>query len=156
MKLTLLAENLQKKISFLNHAVSSRSQLPILSNFLIEAKKGKLKISATDLEIGIITHVSANVENEGSVTVPAKTFSELVMNVGEGKVELSLSENSLKFKGNKVDAVFQTMPAEDFPKIHEGRGDEVASLSRKDIEKEFSRIVFRLLKTAVGQPCQEF
>lgn len=142
MKAALLAENLQKKISFLNHAISSRSQLPILSNFLIETKKGKLKISATDLEIGIITHVPANVAEEGSVTVPAKTFSELVMNVGEGKVELLLSDKALKFKGNKVEAVFQTMPAEDFPKIHEGKGDEVARIAKEEIDKEFSRIVF--------------
>lgn len=142
MKATLLAENLQKKISFLNHAVSSRSQLPILSNFLIEAKKGKLKISATDLEIGIITHIPANIEEEGSITVPAKTFSELVMNVGEGRVELLQTANSLKFKGNKVDAVFQTMPAEDFPKINEGKGEEVARLVKEEADKEFSRIVF--------------
>src|SRR5665811_2185019 len=130
MKATLLAENLQKKISFLNHAVSTRSQLPILSNILIETKKGKLKMSATDLEIGIITHVPANIEEEGSVTVPAKTFSELVANINEGKIELSLENKALVFKGPRVKAVFQTMPAEDFPKIYEEKGEEVARIAR--------------------------
>ncbi|HZJ18341.1 MAG TPA: DNA polymerase III subunit beta [Patescibacteria group bacterium] len=142
MKATLLAENLQKKISFLNHAVSTRSQLPILSNILIETKKGKLKMSATDLEIGIITHVPANIEEEGSVTVPAKTFSELVANINEGKIELSLENKALVFKGPRVKAVFQTMPAEDFPKIYEEKGEEVARIARGEIEKEFSRVVF--------------
>ena len=59
MKVSLLFENLSKKISFVNHAVSTKSQLPILLNFLIEAKKGKLTINATDLEVGIIVDIPA-------------------------------------------------------------------------------------------------
>jgi len=51
MKAFFLIENLQKKLPFLGRAVSTRSQLPILGNFLIETKKGKIKISATDLTL---------------------------------------------------------------------------------------------------------
>ena len=65
MKITFLSDNLQNKISFLNHAVSIRGQLPIFSNFLLEAKKGKLTISATDLEIGISSSIPVNIEKEG-------------------------------------------------------------------------------------------
>ena len=64
MKVSLISENLQKNILFVNHAISSRSQLPILLNFLIEAKEGKLVISATDLEIGIIVEIPAKTEDE--------------------------------------------------------------------------------------------
>ena len=76
MKVSLISDNLQKKILFVNHAISSRSQLPILLNFLIEAKEGKLKISATDLEIGIIVEIPAKTEEEGVVTVPAKSKAQ--------------------------------------------------------------------------------
>ena len=62
MKISLLLENLQKKILFVNHAISPRSQLPTLLNFLIEAREGKLSISATDLEIGIIVDVPGKIE----------------------------------------------------------------------------------------------
>ncbi|MFH1186644.1 MAG: DNA polymerase III subunit beta [Candidatus Levyibacteriota bacterium] len=151
MKAILLAENLQKKISFLNHAVSTRSQLPILSNFLIETKKGRLKISATDLEIGIIAHVSASIEKEGAITVPAKTFSDLLLNMGEGKIELSYEKQNLMLKGEKVEAIFQTMPAEDFPNIYEGKGEEVARILRTDVEKELSKIVFSAAQDS-GRP----
>ncbi|MEK7092146.1 MAG: DNA polymerase III subunit beta, partial [Patescibacteria group bacterium] len=66
MKLHILSENIQKKISFLNHAVSAKSQLPILLNILLEAKDGEFKILATDLEIGIEIEIPANIEEEGS------------------------------------------------------------------------------------------
>ena len=78
MKVSLLFENLSKKILFVNHAISARSQLPILLNFLIQAKKGKLTVSATDLEIGIVAEIPAKIEEEGGVTVPAKTLTELI------------------------------------------------------------------------------
>ena len=78
MKVHILTDNLQKKLPFVNHAVSSRSQLPILLNFLIEAENGILRISATDLEIGIVIEIQANVEEEGGTTVPAKLFLELI------------------------------------------------------------------------------
>jgi len=56
----------------------------------LEAKNGKLTISATDLEIGITSSIPVNIEKEGSVTVPAKNFSDLLTNLGNQKVTLSL------------------------------------------------------------------
>jgi DNA polymerase-3 subunit beta len=90
MKITFLSNNLQNKISFLNHAVSTRGQLPILSNFLLEAKNGKLFISATDLEIGISSSLPVNIEKEGKITIPAKNFSDLLSNLENQKITLTL------------------------------------------------------------------
>jgi len=142
MKAFFLVENLQKKLTFLNHAVSGRNQLPILSNYLLETKKGKLIISATDLEIGIVSSVPAKVETEGTVTVPAKTFSDLVSNMSEGKAEISLKDSNLYLTGGKVEAVFQTSPADDFPRIFEDKGIQIASLKKEAIEKDFQKVVF--------------
>ena len=64
--------------------------MPILSNFLLEAKNGKLVISATDLEIGISSNVAVNVEKEGRVTIPAKNFSDLLINLGSQKITLDV------------------------------------------------------------------
>ena len=88
MKVTFLSDNLQKKISFLNHAVSSRGQLPILSNFLLEAKEGKLIISATDLEnpvikelihdLSQIAHVKIETESSEDIEESESNYMELV------------------------------------------------------------------------------
>lgn len=142
MKIVFLSSNLSAKLSFLNHAVSSRGQLPILSNFLLETKKGKFHISSTDLEMGIQTSIPANVEEEGKTTVPAKNFSELVSNLGEEKVTLSLSDQSLKLTTGKVKSAFQTTPAEEFPKLFEEKGEEVAQIKREVIDKKMGRVVF--------------
>lgn len=142
MKVTFLSENLLGKISFLNHAVSSRGQLPIISNFLLEAKSGKLTISSTDLEIGISTSIPVNVEEEGKTTVPAKNFTDLLSNLGSQKITLSLEGETLKLKGEKVRASFQTMPAEDFPKLYEEKGEEFARLKKKEIEEYILRVIF--------------
>lgn len=142
MKISFLSEKLSEKLGFLNHAVSSRGQLPILSNFLIEAKAGKLTISATDLEIGISTSISANVEEEGRTTVPAKNFYDLLQNVRNQKITLSTDGETLNLKGENVKASFQTMPAEDFPRLYEEKGEEFIELEKPAAEKFFSRVVF--------------
>jgi DNA polymerase-3 subunit beta len=142
MKVTFLSDNLQKKISFLNHAVSVRGQLPILSNFLLEAKNGKLTISATDLEIGISSSIAVNIETEGRTTLPAKNFSDLLANLGSQKVTLSLEGDTLTLKGEKINASFQTMPAEDFPRLYEEKGEELATLKKSEVEESVQRVVF--------------
>ena len=142
MKVTFLSDNLQKKISFLNHAVSSRGQLPILSNFLLEAKNGKLTISATDLEIGISSNIAVNIETEGRTTIPAKNFSDLLTNLGSQKVTLSLEGETLILKGEKINASFQTIPAEDFPKLYEEKGEELATFKKSEVEERILRVVF--------------
>src|SRR3989338_171564 len=107
MKVSLLFENFSKKILFANHAISSRSQLPILLNFLIQARNGKLTISATDLEIGIM------------VDIPAKTLTELISVSPMDKITLETSPAGLALTGEKIKTVFQTTPAEEFPKLYE-------------------------------------
>src|SRR4051812_45506719 len=111
MKVTLLAENLQKKLGYLNHAISSRSDLPVLLNILIETDKTGLRISSTDLEVGIQVQVAAEIEEEGAITVPAKTFTELISSLPHEKISLSTQEGSLNVESKKTKSSFQTIPA---------------------------------------------
>ena len=142
MQVSLLSENLQKKILFVNHAISPRSQLPILLNFLIEAKNGRFYVSATDLEIGILVEIHAKVEQEGSITIPAKTFTELIATIPQDKITLKTNENGLLLTGGKTKAQFQTTPGEEFPKLYEEKGKELITLKKEAIDKNFSKIVF--------------
>lgn len=142
MKITFLSDNLSKKIAFLNHAVSTRGQLPILSNFLLEAKNGKLIISATDLEIGISSSIPVNIEEEGRTTIPAKNFSDLFSNLGSQKIKLFLDGQTLKLTGDKIKASFQTIPADDFPKLYEEKGEEFINIKKNQIEEFLLRVVF--------------
>ena len=142
MNVSLLSENLNKKLLFTNHAISSKGQLPILSNFLIEAKNGLLTISATDLEIGIRVEIPAKVDQEGIVAIPAKTFCELISMIPSGKIILSLKKEGLELTGNKTKAIFPISSAEDFPKLYEEMGEKFVDLDKGFVDEEMSRVVF--------------
>ncbi len=80
MKVSLQQEQLAKGLSVVGRGVASgaRSTLPITSNILLATDEGRLRLSATDLEIGINMWLPAMVEEEGATTVPARLFTEFV------------------------------------------------------------------------------
>ncbi|OGH19732.1 MAG: DNA polymerase III subunit beta [Candidatus Levybacteria bacterium RIFCSPHIGHO2_02_FULL_37_13] len=142
MKVSLLSENLSEKLLLVNHAVSNRSQLPILLNFLIKAEKGVLSVSGTDLEIGIKIEIPSKTEEEGETTVSAKTFSELLSTIPIGKISLVTKEKGLELTGEKIKAMFQTSKAEEFPKLYEDKGEEIVVLGKDVFGKGFPKVVF--------------
>jgi DNA polymerase-3 subunit beta len=142
LRATVLANHLKEGLSFSSHGISSRSQLPILLNFLIQAQNGRLIISATDLEVGLIVKIPAKIEDEGAVTVPAKTLFDLISSIEEEKVDLEEKDGSLHLKGAHVSASFPTMSAADFPKLYEDKGEKQAEIDKKIFDKEVGRVVF--------------
>ncbi len=90
MKFICKQQDLSRGLSVVSHAVSSRSTLPILANILMNAEQGRLKLSATNLEIGINCWVEAQVEDEGTTTIPARLFTDLVNNLPAGSVQVTV------------------------------------------------------------------
>jgi len=119
MKLSCSREDLVQGLNTVKRAVATRSVLPILSNILLVAEKSGLKLAATNLEIGINCQVPAQVEDEGSTTVPAKSFADLIGVLPPGQIDLELDKNteSLKLKHQKTKASFKGITAEEFPVI---------------------------------------
>ena len=72
MKLSLMQENLARGLSLVSRAVSSRATLPVLSNVLLKTQDGGLRLTATNLEIGISAWVPGKIETDGALTVPAR------------------------------------------------------------------------------------
>lgn len=142
MKVEILTVNLQKKLSFLNHAVSSKNQLPILLNILIETGKESIKICSTDLEIGIEMTIPAVVEEEGGTTVPAKLFTELISSLSEEKLTLQTEDASLLALTKKTKSTFQTISREDFPKLYEEKGEKIADLEEKNLHQDLASVIF--------------
>ncbi|MBI2621248.1 MAG: DNA polymerase III subunit beta, partial [Candidatus Levybacteria bacterium] len=141
-KVTVLTQNLKTAVSLASHAVSNRSQLPILLNFLLETKGGELYISATDLEIGIKIKTPAKIEKEGQVCVMAKTFLDLISNIDQEKITLTQEEKILILEGNKIKTRFPTTPPEDFPALYKQRGEKQAEFKKEEFDRLVQRIVF--------------
>lgn len=91
MKLTITQAQLAYGLGIVSRAVSPRSTLQVLNNILIATDEGRLRLSATNLELGITCWIGAEIEEEGSVTLPARIFSDLVNTLPGDKVHLSLT-----------------------------------------------------------------
>jgi hypothetical protein len=71
MKITISKEELAQGVQTIQSALSSRTTLPILLNFLLETEDKKVKVVSTDLEMGVKHYIKADIENDGSITIPA-------------------------------------------------------------------------------------
>ncbi len=91
MKVSILQENLAHGLSIVSRAVSPRSTLPVLANVLTATDGGRLRLSATNLELGITCWLGAKIEEEGSTTVPARTFTDLVSTLANSQVNMELN-----------------------------------------------------------------
>src|SRR5258708_29975874 len=94
MKLTCSPEALGHALQVVSRAVSPRTTLPILNNVLLETSPEGLKLTATNLEIGIVNHVGAEISSEGSVTLPAKLLTEFVAQLHDDQLEMELDTST--------------------------------------------------------------
>ena len=117
MKAIILQENLNKSLSFVTKLVSSRTQLPILSNVLLETESGYLKVSTTNLETSMSFWVGASVEETGAITVPAKLLSEIVASFSHEKIILSTDGFNLKLICGDSESTLSGIDAKEFPPL---------------------------------------
>lgn len=142
MKISLIQENLAKALLYINKAVSSRPNIPILANVLLETEKGKLKLSATNLDIGISTWIGATVAEEGKITVSAKMLSDFVNSLKSGKIELLQHNQTLVVKSVDNIAEFYIIPAEDFPRVPQVEGDPLLEIDSTTLSETFTKTAF--------------
>ncbi len=142
MKFSLTTTDLQKTLSFVNHAISSKNQLPILSTVLLNVEKEKISFSATDLEIGIEATLPAEVIEEGSVAIPAKLFTEFISSLPQEKITVELKNTTVHIQGKKTNASIPTMNREEFPLLYEEKGEEVLRVKGDALKKDVKSVVF--------------
>ena len=117
MHVTILQENLQKALSFVGKGVSLKTQLPILSNVLIDAKNGRLTLSSTNLETTTSFWIGGSVEKEGSLTVPARFFAEIVATLSHDKVLLKTEDSVLHLVCGGSEVTLAGINASEFPPL---------------------------------------
>ncbi len=143
MKFTITRERLQEGLVAVAATVPTKTTLPVLANILIEATSDGLRLSATDLDIAVSTVVPAEVDAEGSVTVPAKKLVEIVRELpsaairvtgsGEQRVNLECGRSKFKLLG---------IPKEEFPNFPPVGFDKAWSVTASDIVKLISHVSF--------------
>ena len=119
MLISCLQENLKRGLAVIGHAVAGKSTLPVLSNVLLSTDGGRLKLAATNLEIGITHWIGAKVEEEGAVTVPAKLFTDVISGLPNDRVNLTLDARTqtLKVECGRFVNNIKGIEADEFPTI---------------------------------------
>lgn len=119
MKLSCLQENLKRGLAIASHAVAGKSTLPVLSNVLLATDEGRLKIAATNLEIGITVWIGAKIEEEGAITIPAKLLSDVVGGLPNDKITLALDPRTqtVHLTCARYEASIKGIEADEFPVI---------------------------------------
>jgi len=119
MKLSCLQENLKRGLAIVGHAVAGKSTLPVLSNILIATDEGRLKLAATNLEVGITCWIGAKIDEEGAITVPAKLLSDVVGGLPNDKIvlELDARTQTLNLTCARFEANIKGIEADEFPVI---------------------------------------
>ncbi len=119
MKLSCLQENLKRGLATVGHAISSRSPLPVLANVLLATDNGRLRLAATDLESGITCWVGAKIEEEGAITIPAKLFSDVINNLPNDRVTMTLDPRTqtVTVECGRFTTNIKGIDADEFPPI---------------------------------------
>lgn len=136
MKIKILKNNLVENVQNVQNVISSRSSLPILLNILIEADKNGIKLTSTDLDIGITSTVLSEVEEEGALTVPAKRFYEIVKELPDEDITINtMKNNSMSIKCGKCFFKILGLPKEDFPKLPEFENKPYITIGQSVLKK---------------------
>ncbi|MGH2521421.1 MAG: DNA polymerase III subunit beta, partial [Anaerolineales bacterium] len=144
MKVSCLQENLAKGLSIVARAVASRSTLPVLGNILLATDNGRLRLSATNLELGITCWIGAKIEEEGSTTVPAKTLVDLVNTLPQDQVAMSLAQRTqtLNLSCGRTQAHIKGIDAQEFPLIPLADLDNAIQLNVEDLREMINQVAF--------------
>ena len=131
MRLACLQENFSRALNTVGRAVATRTTLPVTQNVLLATDQGRLKISATNLEIAISTWIGGKIEDEGAITVPARLLTDFVQSLPEGQIDVVMTPNPLgiqitcgRFEGRMLGIDAEEFPP--IPSVEEGVGVSVA------------------------------
>jgi DNA polymerase-3 subunit beta len=144
MKVTILQENLARGLNVVSKAVSPRSTLPVLANILIATDEGRVRLSATNLEMGITCWIPARIEEEGSTTVPARTFSDLVSTLPGDQVMLKLDTQTqtLNVRGGTSTNDIKCIDAQEFPPLPVPDFDGAVQINVGDFREMIHQVAF--------------
>ncbi len=144
MKVSVTQQNLAHGLNIVSRAVAARTTLPVLSNILLATDEGRLRLSATNLELGITCWIGAKVEEEGSFTVPARTFIDLVNTLPNESLNLELNSRtqSMEVHSTASTAEVKGIDAQEFPPMPVPDVDNSVQLNVADFKEMIQQVVF--------------
>jgi len=144
MKAIFKRADLAFATSVVHNVVNMQSSLPILGNILIRAEEGKALFMASDLESNVRCEISAEVEKEGAVTVPSRTFSDMVRVLPDADIEIRLEKERVRVLCENLSYDLVTMDPEDFPAWPDIKARTTLELPQKTLKRVIQQIIFAI------------
>lgn len=142
MKLSCLQENLKNALNIVDRSTSQNSTLPILSNILLLTENNLLKISATNLEIGVTVFIPSKIEKNGEVCIHSKLINGFIDNIDNGRVDIDLINNNLlNIKKDEYNANITISDVKNFPIIPKIKTGKKIKIKQKDIKDGINSVI---------------
>ena len=144
MKAVVTQQHLSHGLSIVSRAVSPRSTLPVLANVLLATDEGRLRLSATNLELGITCWIPAQIQEEGSVTIPARTLVDLIGQFPPDNVALTLDTRTqtINLVCNAAVHDIKGIDAQDFPPMPVPDLSDGVELNLSDFKEMIQQVAF--------------
>ena len=144
MKVTCTQEALARGLGIVGRAVAARSPLPITANVLMASENGRLRLTATNLEITISCWIDATIEEEGAITVPARLLSDFVNTLPNDKISLTVMPRSrqVRLECARNEASIGGLDADDFPPAPVVKDGVSVQLDAKGLRQAIAQTVF--------------
>lgn len=146
MKFKINKTEFLEALSTTQGVVEKKNVMPILANILIETHTNKslIKLSATDLEVAVHVYAPALVEEEGSITVSAKSLHDIIREAASEEIQISSGDNDrVQISANQSEYKVLGLPAKEFPSLPEIKGD-FTKISSSDLLEIFDRVGFAM------------
>ncbi|HET9721981.1 MAG TPA: DNA polymerase III subunit beta [Candidatus Saccharimonadales bacterium] len=142
MKLQVAQTNLAKALNTVARVANTRNTLPILSNVLLKADNNRLSIAATNLDIAITHFIGSKIQDEGSITVPARLMQDFVSSLPDSVLNLELTDNKLSITNDQYQSSINGIVADDFPVMPAIKKGVTWKSPAAEFKKALSKVVF--------------
>lgn len=141
MKISILQQDLLPSLQAVSRSTGIKSSLPVLGNILLQTENNKLTLSATNLEVGVVKKINAQIIEDGEITVPAKMFLEVVSSLSSQEITLETEGEQLKISSKNFKATLNCISATEFPAIPLA-SDQSISIEAKVLQQAVPQITF--------------
>lgn len=142
MKFSCNAKDIAGAVAVASKVVNAHTTVPILNNVLVTAKSGRVSVRATDLELTLENAISAEIQEEGSCTVPARLFSGYLGNLPAAKLQMQGTTSRATLRCERSNYEFFTLPAAEFPPLPEGQSGGMFRVDAKAFRDAVNAVTF--------------
>ena len=145
MKFSLPKEAFLEELQILQGIVEKRNTMPILANIMMNVSASDIELVGTDLEVGLRTHIGAEIEKPGAITVNGKKIFEIVKSLPEGEaVQVELKDETLEIRAGESEFKVLCLAKEDYPQVPDAKFEKGIQLPLQDVKDMIDRVFYAI------------